>query len=218
MKAKKIEPAAGFDTPTHLTSELCDSFLSSGFNFVMRYVPRWRAVHDEPEPDIGTWFYGLSRSERDVILGSGLALGIVQAAKLSTELSEENGHKTGLVAVKNCQDLEMPAGVTVFCDAEFNEASADAVIAYLNGWSAAVEPHYRCGLYIGFSGLSGEQYYSLPRYRCYWRSAMKYIDSPHPRGFAMIQTRQQDLHGIDVDLNSCTYDSKRDRVWFAVGD
>jgi hypothetical protein len=46
---------------------------------------------------------------------------------------------------------------------------------------------------------------------------MKYLQSPQPRGYAMFQTVQTDVHGIDTDLNVVTYDNKGDRPWFVRG-
>ncbi len=214
MRLTRLQPCVGFDTPAALDRDLCQKFLGSGYKFVIRYVTRWKSCHEDPEPDIGEWFYGLSRSELRAILASGLRLGIVQAMKLSTELTYQNGSSVGLNALHNCEQLGIPEGATVFCDAEFNEAPDAHVMAYLKGWQEAVRRKYRPGLYVGYEGLSGNQLYSLPGYACYWQAGMKYVKVPSRRGYAMYQTVQQDVHGIDVDLNLMRYDEKGDRPWF----
>ena len=51
-----------------------------------------RSASHEPTADLqGDWFYGLSKSELALIMASGLALGVVQACRMSCELSAENG-------------------------------------------------------------------------------------------------------------------------------
>jgi hypothetical protein len=218
MRLVKLNPCIGFDTPTALNEELCEKFIQSGCKFVIRYVTRWKSYHEDPTPDIGDWFYGLSKSELETILRSGLKVGIVQAMRMSTTLTYQNGTTVGLAALRNCERLGIPEGATVFCDAEFDRADSQKVISYLKGWQEPVRSKYRPGLYVGYDGLTGEQLYSLPGFACYWRAGMRYVKDPQPRGYAMWQTGQQDVYGIDVDFDYMRYDEKGDRPYFVSAD
>lgn len=218
MRLRQLPPCAGFDTAVPLTADLCKAFLDSGYKFVIRYTPHWAdCVHDNPKPDYRGWFYGLSRSERDIILESGLALGLVQMMFQGVRLDYQTGKDQGANLVANARALDLPEGLTLWCDGEYRPASDRHVRAFLNGFGKPLAKADHPGLYWGKEGLTNEQLYGLPYFRSYWRAGMKYLVDPQPRSYCMYQTPDQLVHGIDVDLNLMTYDSKGDRPWFVVG-
>jgi hypothetical protein len=217
LRLVQLQPCAGFDTAAPLTADLCKRFLDSGYKFVIRTTPWWTGcVHDHPEPDFQGWYYGLSRSERDVILDSGLKLGLYQMMHKSVRLDAATGEQRAANLAANARALSLPEGLTLWCDGEFQPAPSFAVMAFLRAFGRRLARDDHAGLYWGYEGLGGKQLYSLPGFTAYWRSAMKYLGDPFPRSFCMDQALESTVHGIDVDLDFMTYDSSvgHDRPWF----
>lgn len=204
MEAKRLElPCKGFDTPARMTPKLVKAFVDDGYKFVMRYVARKWWTSEEAYH--GGWLYQISYDEARIITDGGLGLGIVQSFA-NCELTREHGNLIGTIAVANLLKVGITDRVHLFCDLEHKSAFAEPMIEYLNGWSEAVHPYFRCGLYVGYEGLSGSQLYKLPRFNSYWASAMKYIKTPDPRGYCMRQGYEDKVHGIGIDPDELTGD------------
>lgn len=221
LKATKASRSIGFDTPTYVTPEKARQFLGAGYDFVIRYVGRSKRV--DTEPDTSSWMVSLSKRELAELTSAGMAVSIVQFAKFTGRpyLNEEYGLKIGGAAAYNVRGLGVPKGVTVWCDAEWSDnPSREQVIAYLNGWASAVSgAGYRPGVYVGWTGLSGLDWYMLPKYRHYWKSAsaMPFVEK---RGYQMIQAlerspkRKNAVFGLDIDQNLSCIDAKGDRFYW----
>lgn len=211
QKAVRLDPCWGVDTPTHITPELATAFATDGeTEFFIRYVARSLQIHDKPHAYYDGWLYGLSRSEVDVILGEGFKLAAVQSYYKGTALTYNNGFLIGTIAAANLLGAGVRERIHLFLDLEINKAPSSDVLDYCDGWSKAVYPYFACGLYSGYEYLTGRQLYGLARFDCYWASAMKYVldKPPLPRNWAMYQGRETRRHGIDIDPNELTGDTR----------
>lgn len=206
-QAVQLDPCKGFDYAGHLTEENVQDFVDDDHQFAIRYVARKLWIHKKPKAYFRGWLYGLSTKEADIALGGGLALGVVQSFSNSTAATYESGYLIGTIAAANLLGIGVRERIHLFCDLEHAQVPDDHMIAYLNGWSMAVFPHFRCGLYVGYHYLNGRQLYGLPRFDCYWTSAMKNMGDPQPRGFAMHQDYSVRRHGIHIDPDELTGDN-----------
>jgi hypothetical protein len=207
----------GIDTSVYVDPSTAGLFKLSGYQFVMRYLRRDIHVNDKPDLSPPT---SLSKEELRDLLGVGMKVGLVQFhnARGWRKLNGAYGAKIGAAAGTNAQLLNIPRGVTLFCDAEWEwgegetgPAAAD-VIAYLTKWGELVKAAgYGCGLYVGAgTNLDGSQLYGLPYYTSYWRAA-SIVPHLSKRGYTMAQTLQTEVHGLAVDLNWSGLDAKGDR-------
>jgi hypothetical protein len=140
-------------------------------------------------------------------------------------LNASSGAQIGYAAAWNCEKLGLPEGTTVWVDAEWTDNPGDAaVLSYLRAWGKAVaEAGYRPGVYVGYDGLTGSQWYGLPYFRAYWASAMRYIGYPEPRGFCMYQGLEHSaananrgrapIYGVSLDQDFARYDQRGERAW-----
>jgi hypothetical protein len=183
----------------------------------------------------------LSRGELSGLLGAGVGVGIVQAAKFHGKktLSEAYGRSKGKVMGENATRLLIPSGVTLWCDAEWTDGpSKEQITDYLNGWSDEVKQHgYRPGLYVGAGcapPLTPEDLYKLPRYQSYWQSLSR-VPNVASRGYGLVQSWEYVLRGTRpetwrletmsksnkklgkrIDMNMSHIDAKGGR-WYMVG-
>ncbi|KKN87377.1 hypothetical protein LCGC14_0258320 [marine sediment metagenome] len=206
-QAVQLDPCKGFDYAGHLTEKNVDDFVADDHQFGIRYVARKLWVHDKPKAYYGGWLYGLSTQEANIAMAGRLAIGVVQSFSHSTAATYENGFLMGTIAAANLLGIGVRARIHLFCDLEHARVPDADMIAYLNGWSMAVIPYFRCGLYVGYHYLNGRQLYGLPRFDCYWSSAMAHMGDPQPRGFAMKQGYPTRLHGCHIDPDELTGDN-----------
>ncbi len=213
MLAEKATPSLGFDTATRITADLARTFRAQGWVWCARYLHRSTAVDGLNST--------LSQRELDDILGAGLALMPIQLGNSKLVASEAEGTQKGSSASANARTLGIPAGVTLWCDLEWNGAapSSDAdVLAYLNAWAKPiVEAGYRPGLYVGPNvPLTGEQlFHDLPQFRHYWKAASK-VPWVEKRGFQVMQSLRLKTNDVDVDADVIVYDAKGDRPFWVV--
>lgn len=225
MRIVKAPVGAGFDASTYVTPAAAADFVRAGYQFAVRYIRRDQHVNDKPDSG---WPVSLSRQELHELHDAGLAVSVVQFASFSGRryLSGSAGNTFGYAAAFNARELGIPDGCTLWVDAEWTDAPGDAaVMSYLTAWGKAVaEAGYRPGCYVGYDGLTGDQWYSLPYYRAYWRSAIKYARVPYPRGWSMVQGLEHSrskasrgrpsVFGTAIDTDHVLYDDRGDRPWF----
>lgn len=224
MKAVRGPVGAGFDASTYIPPEAVAKFVYAGYQFRVGYLRRDQHVNDDPDT---SWPVSMSKRELREHLNEGLLVSLVQffAGRGRSYLSRSNGLQYGHAAAVNARALGAPEGTTLWCDAEWvDNPGTTAVMDYLRNWTRAVcEAGYRAGIYVGWEGLSGGQWYSIPHASAYWRSAMRFMAEPHPRGWSMIQGLEHSdakadrgrppVFGCAVDLDFCTYDNRGDRPW-----
>lgn len=201
----------GFDTSRRLTEDLAARFRTSGFRFVVRYVQRTRGVVTTP-PGEGTG--SMSVAEAEAILAGGLALMPVQFAKIGLEPSEQLGASMGDAMAWNLRRLGFPPGVTAWYDAEaIRRGTHHSIMAkHVNAWTREVEAAgYEAGIYVGpSSALTTESLYRDLELTRYWKSA-SWVPTVNERGYCMMQSLHQEVHGITVDVDVCGIDAKKGR-------
>ncbi len=175
--------ARGFDCNRRLSGADCADFRALGYTFAVRYVVRTT-----------THSYDLSVSERDVILGSGLALMVVQhVAPEGWHPTAALGTQYGQTAASECGLLGLPDGMTLWCDLEGVAPGTPAaeVIGYGNAWYDAVGAlGFVPGLYVGWhAGLGPHDLYHALRFAAYWSAYNLDADAvPAVRGVQMQQS------------------------------
>lgn len=189
--------ARGVDTYSTVTRDQAAWLAQDGFEFVVRYLGN------------------LSPAERDVILGEGLALGIVTFAK------EWNG----LTALQHLSSLALPAGATVFLDVEDVNLSSETLVGVIEAWARVVSgAGFDPGGYFGAKCLlTSEEMYALSL-RKYWHSCSRVVDrngkEAGPQcGWAMRQLYPPNVDlpcGLRVDLDVLEEDYSGRRVSFVV--
>ncbi|HEY1612243.1 MAG TPA: DUF1906 domain-containing protein [Rhizomicrobium sp.] len=185
--------ALGFDIDRPLSARDAAAFQARGFRFCVRYLSRSQD-HESPGD--------LSRAEADAILNAGLALMAVQhVAKAYWIPTADLGRTNGTNAVRNAQEVGLPAGVNIWLDLEGvrGDTPRQDVIDYCNAWFAAVSAAgYATGLYVGDSiVLSPDDLYWNLRTQHYWKSGSNVPDIPI-RGYQMLQRIPP---GADDDTN-----------------
>jgi hypothetical protein len=180
--------ARGVDCVTILTPASAARLKADGHDFAVRYLG------------------SVSTTERDAILGAGLALLFVgYSRKPGWSPSANLGAQDGATAVAHAKALGLPTGLSLFCDLETpNPTSASAdIIAYVNAWSTVVQgAGYIAGLYVGFGcGLTSQELYDL-KVTGYWHSC-SYVPDVAVRGYQMIQDTKanQIVDGVQVDTD-----------------
>jgi hypothetical protein len=172
----------GIDLNNPLIAKTAQQFAAKGFKFVMRYIRRSQA-HS----------YDISEYERDVILGAGMGLGIVQhVAPPGWTPTGDLGVRYGQVALLELERAKIPLGVSVALDLEgvAKGAPADGVVKFCNNWFDQVRTvGYQPLLYVGDSpGLSAHDLYAKLKFRAYWGAYNLNSDAvPEVRGLQMRQ-------------------------------
>ena len=177
----------GFDTAAPIAASAAAALHKRGFRFCVRYVRR-----DEAHAS------ALSGNEAKSLLNAGLGLMAVQyvESESSWKPSAAKGARNGEVAASEAEKLELPWGVTIWCDLEGVEVGTPAqrTIDYCNRWHAAVSSAgYVPGLYVGYrAGLTPVQLYRSLRFTHYWGAynlnAHRY---PAVRGVQMKQSQRK---------------------------
>jgi hypothetical protein len=173
----------GVDCNAPISAASAAAFRAKAFRFAARYIRR-ATVHT----------YDLSVGEVAAIHGAGLGLGIVQhVAAEGWTPTPMDGTAYGTVAVHECQALDVPDGVTVWCDLEGVAPGTHPsdVIDFCNNWHQMVlGAGYEPGLYVGYgAGLNSHELYSHLRFEHYWSAYNLDADkSPAIRGVQMRQS------------------------------
>ncbi len=196
-----ISSVPGFDCDTTLSAGIARQFFTQGYKFCFRYLSRGRLSSQ-----------GLTDQEATDILNSGLALMPVQhARKQGWSPNQALGQQDGQEASANAETVGFPDRVSLWCDLEGvnSSAQAKAVIDYCEAWYEAVSAAgYIPGLYVGSEALlNGRQLYDLA-FQHYWRSQSQVPDIPH-RGYQVIQLSPPvQLNGVPIDLDVALNDSQ----------
>ena len=177
----------GFDTAAPIAASAAAALHKRGFRFCVRYVRRDKA-HTS----------ALSGNEAKSLLNAGLGLMAVQyvESESSWKPSAAKGERNGEVAASEAEKLELPWGVTIWCDLEGVEVGTPAqrTIDYCNRWHAAVSSAgYVPGLYVGYrAGLTPVQLYRSLRFTHYWGAYNLNADRyPAVRGVQMKQSQRK---------------------------
>jgi len=183
----------GFDVDQQLSASDAAAFKSAGMDFCIRYIPRI------PSLIAGN----LTAMEMSDILGSGLALSVVQHAPMPNWMpSAELGKEYADYAVEYLEQIEFPKKVNVWLDLEMvsTAATVEAIAGYCKAWYAAVaEGNFIPGLYVGWqTGLSSQQLYSDLPFRNYWRGYNADI-AVATRGYQILQHSAAPINGIEFD-------------------
>jgi hypothetical protein len=199
----------GGDINAVLNAQQCKQLIEGGLSFVIRYLPR----------TLGLAAGNLTLAETDTILTSGLALSAVQHVAIpgwqpSAGLGQVYGKNAGIFAA----EAGLLPNMNIWLDLEeVAEDSTEAdVIAYCNGWYAAVaEAGYLPGLYVGWGvKLSSAQLYSALSFRSYWESYNADI-SVDTRGYQILQGTTRIIGSIEYDPDVVKKDELGDLPFFA---
>jgi len=235
MRVKRATIGAIIDASTAINLETAKRFKAAGVSTVMRYIRRDKYVMEKPD---GHWPESLSKLELSWLLAAGLDVGLFQFARFNgaNYLSKTAGESIGEAAAWNVKALGIPNGMTCFVDAEWYDAPTSRVkrywynrrvLAYLRAWGRSYHAGGgRPGCYEAYDGLSGRQWYGLPKYRSYYCSAMKgprMLGDPQPRGFCAWQGLEHSggkasrgrppVFGTAIDTGQSHYDRKGDRFY-----
>jgi len=224
MRLRKAPIGIGFDASTYVDPTAAAQFVAAGYEFVVRYIRRDQHVNLEPASG---WPVSLSTRELEQLLDAGLCVSLVQFARFHGKnyLGARHGAQMGHNAAWNARNLGAPEGTTIWYDAEWTDNPSDrAIMDELRAWAKAVsDGGYRAGVYVGYDGLSGAQWYSLPYVRAYWRSAIKTVRNPQPRGWSMYQGLEHckakahrgrpPVFGQAIDTDFAVYDDKGARPY-----
>jgi hypothetical protein len=188
----------GFDANTPISASAAAAFYAAGYRFCIRYVGRTQMAS-----------YDLTTAEAQHILGSGLAMMVVQhVLNPGWSPTQSLGEEYGANAATFTQQIGFPAGINVWCDLEgvSTSAAASDVAAYCNAWYDQVAAAgYVPGLYVGWEpGLSAQQLYDL-KFQHYWGAYNIDGDSiPSVRGLQMRQ--HEGSGGTIAGITTETYD------------
>jgi hypothetical protein len=225
MRAVRVPRKLGFDTISHVDEQTAKLFVMSGYTFVARYLRRDKRVNQYP--DLTGDAVSLTPPELAGLLEAGLLVSAVQfgGGRMGAHLGTDYGHRIGQAAAHNATTLGLPAGVAIWCDAEWSEPvpARRSVREYLDAWSRPVEAAgYEPGLYVGAgTRLSGQELWELPRYRHYWQgnSIVPWVAN---RGYQMHQGYQcggrvdgrragPRVHGLIIDQDLAHLDQLGER-------
>ena len=196
-----ISSVPGFDCDTPLSADRARQFFAQGYKFCLRYLSRRQASSKD-----------LTELEATGILNSGLALMPVQhARRQGWSANQALGRQDGQEASGNAKTIGFPDRVSLWCDLEGENSSAEAqdVIDYCEAWYEAVSATgYIPGLYVGVGELlTGQQLYDLP-FQHYWRAQSQVPDIPS-RGYQVIQLGPSiQINGVWIDLDVAQSDKE----------
>lgn len=231
MRIVRAPVGLGFDASTYITPQQAAQFRAAGYLFRVGYLRRDQHVNEDPDLSDGplSWPVSLSVRELHEHLDADLLMSFVQFARFHGRnyLSADEGARIGHNAAWNCRRLGVLEGATIWCDAEWTDSPpARLVIRFLARWAQAVaEAGYRPGCYVGFEGLTALQWYGLPYFRAYWRSAMRHMADPQPRGWCCYQgwehsrvsDKRPPIFGASIDQDFSHYDNYGDRFYAVAG-
>jgi hypothetical protein len=209
MRSVSASRFAAYDTSSYVTPSAATALYAAGYRLAFRYARRDKKVNLIPDTSQPV---SLSIRERDELLATGFKLSLVQFASLSLVPSAATGAQAGSAMAYNAQQLGFLPGNMLWCDVEWAQVpvgGATAVMAYINAWALAVVNFgFACGCYVGpNAGLTGDQWYSLPKVTAYWKSASA-VPWVENRGFQAIQGLPIMVGGIEIDQDLLCLDNK----------
>jgi hypothetical protein len=211
MRSVSASRFAAFDASEYITPSNASALYAAGYRLAFRYARRDKKVN--AIPDTGSPV-SLSLRERDELLAVGFKLSLVQFASLSLVPSTATGVQAGSAMVYNAQQLGFLPGNVLWCDVEWASVpsgGASAVMAYIKAWALeVVNAGYVCGCYVGpNAGLTGDQWYSLPKVTAYWKSgsAVPWVTN---RGFQALQGLPILVGGVEIDQDLICLDNKNE--------
>jgi hypothetical protein len=213
MRLTKAPRRCGCDTAAYVDPDTAKQLLKAGYHYVLRYLRRDRHVNERP--DISGGVVSLSQQELKQLLSAKMDVGLVQFFS-NAKPTAKRGQLVGRNAAWNARQLGAPDGCTLWLDMEWGGSAGEqdgaSALAYGNAWAAAVASEgYEAGVYIGVnSGMTGDQFYSMPNVRHYWKSASMVPWVPH-RGFQLMQSLETDVAGLRIDQDLSMLDNKGDR-------
>jgi hypothetical protein len=198
----------GGDFDQVLNAQQCKELVEGGLSFVIRYIPRTAALAAG----------NLTAAEIQIIMASGLSLGIVQHCPVAGfDPSAELGEIYGQFASDYCQSIGVPPHAMIWLDLEgvSNAATAEDTIAYAQAWYAKVaEGNFIPALYVGYApGIGPEALYKSLSFAHFWK-AYNYDDGVATRGFQILQSSAAPLGGIQFDKNVVQKDNLGDLPTF----
>ena len=194
----------GFDANAIINPVAAASLHAHGYRFAGRYIRRREARASD-----------LSRTEIETLHHAGLAVSIVQHVERDAPPWwtpwAEKGLEYGATAVRACQELAIPRGVTVWLDLEgiMPGTPVENVDGYCRSWFEPVHlAGFEAGLYVGYGAvLRPQALYRLPFTR-YWRALNLNDDQvPATRGCCMRQheSKHDDIpSGVGFPLDTDT--------------
>lgn len=189
----------GFDCNCKLTKELCKKFLDQDYKVAIRYVGRNSiASHD------------LDKNELEIIIDSGLELGIVQHCPIPPWIpTTDLGIKWGRNAAVFAKQCGYSQGKFLCLDLEGVKKGTPKqdIIDYCNNWyNQVVSYGFEPAIYIGYDVWlsSNELYYNL-KFKHYW-AAYNVTIAPTARGYQIKQQLQKKVNGIYIDSDIITKD------------
>jgi hypothetical protein len=202
---------AAFDASEYITPSAATALYAAGYRLAFRYARRDKKVNLIPDTSSPV---SLSIRERDELLAAGFKISLVQFASLSLVPSASTGQQAGEAMAYNAQQLGFLPGSALWCDVEWAQVpagGATAVMAYINAWALAVtNAGFVCGCYVGpNAGLTGDQWYSLPKVKAYWKSA-SVVPWVSTRGFQAIQGLPIKVGGVEIDQDILCFDNRND--------
>lgn len=200
----------GFDCNVTLDFNAARAFMSAGYRFVCRYVPRVTAKATD-----------LTKPEVAAIHAAGLAIMPVQHVEMPGWTADrEKGTRYGITAATQAAQCGVALGTCVWLDLEGVGPDADSdaafgdrepVIAYCNAWFAEVgRAGYTPGLYVGYHArLTADELYHRLTCEHYWGAYNLNADErPAVRGLQMRQHLEQHLAGVTFDPDDVMRDAK----------
>lgn len=204
----------GVDCNTKVTSAMLDALSSATvLGETPKGIGRYVALH-EPES-----LSDLTPDEIALVTGRGFGLWIVQHCLYpGWTASAALGAQLGKAALDNARKIGIPAGATIFFDAEGVANPGPAMVECLRAWAREIATVYGAGEYVGYdNGETPEQhYYSQPDVHLYWKAPGPW--SVAVRGFAMEQELQVVIGGVPYDPDKIGADTKGGRLqWLVAG-
>ena len=200
MTPRPVTAADGLciDTSQKLSGSECKALKAAGAGTVWRYV-----FFSMPRPG------DIDEGERDLILGAGLTLCLVQHVRMPGWIaSKATGLNDGLAAISNAQRAGYQgAGLSLALDME-GVGTGDAN-AHAEAWCEVVSQNdYAPVVYVGFdSQLTGQQLDVLTGSPAFWCDYAPFSARPAPaRGYSLHQHAQSVLAGVGVDENTVIHD------------
>lgn len=170
-------------TGAPIPSSSAQMLASTGYKFAFRSIG---------VPTSGPSQQGALTAQEAQWLGSaGLGVGAFQLNFMTTTVSAAQGTADGQFLVDQAGKIGFPQGALLWFDLEgsFQNASAQALLDYVNAWSdAVIAGGYAAGLYNGKQSiLTGTDISNLPNIHAYWLGG-GYISVTMPvRGYQVYQ-------------------------------
>lgn len=184
MTARALPPGTrGFDANAPVSFDVARLFVSAGYRFAVRYLPRLVAHAND-----------LTATEVRTLHSAGLAVMGVQhvESESSWTPTDDKGRQYGGVAADHALACGLALGSTVWLDLEgvMLGTPAEQIIRYCNYWHDRVKAAgFQPGIYVGWhAGLSATELFRRLKFERYWAAYNLNADQyPAQRGICMRQ-------------------------------